>query len=140
MDDQRQGGCRLEADFAVVALDKDACGVARPVRRSEAGQHPVQRLARVGRRLRTVRPDIVVRPGQRRDAFTHDAGKGLRFGMIARRERDDRGDDREQVLDPVRQLVRNELARFLGLLELVDVGAGAEPAGDRAVAIGVAAG
>src|SRR5688500_3646290 len=55
--------------------------------------------------------------------------------MLAARQSDQGGNDGDDVLDAVTELVAQNLARRLGLFQLVDVGAGAEPAHDPAIGV-----
>src|SRR6476620_98689 len=87
---------------------------------------------RAGSRFHSPRSyEFMCRP-ERQNARTQLLGKAMCLGSRARGQADDGPQNREDVLDAVRQFLRNDLALLGCNLGLVNVGAGAEPADDAA--------
>lgn len=77
-----------------------------------------------------MRPDEVVRATQCHDPVAQVAGDAGKGRIVACGKGDQAGNHREDILDPVAQFTADDLALFQCQLLLMDVGAGAEPAGD----------
>ena len=77
----------------------------------------------------------VMRAAQSQDTVAQVIGNVADLRMLTRREANKPGDDREDILDPVGEFVRDHLALFHHQFLFVDIGAGADPAGNDALAI-----
>ena len=73
-----------------------------------------------------MRADEIMRLAQGYHAVAQVVGYGLDLGVLAARHHDQPADDREDILDPMAQLMADQLALFERLFLVVDIGASAE--------------
>ena len=138
MEQQRQRRRRPVVDRDIVTRQDDARHAFAAIGRENLIQHALEQpfpIADLRRRFDAVRADEIMGAAERQDAVAQVVRDVGDRRMLARRQTDEAGNHGEDILDPMRQFVRDHLPLVDHHLLFVNVGAGADPADDDAIGI-----